>query len=40
MTLNLSKAQDAIAHNDAERAKRFADKAATDIEALEKFLGR
>ena len=40
MNLNLSKAQDAIAHNDAERARRFADKAAADIDALEKFLGR
>ncbi len=40
MNLNLSKAQDAIAHNDGERAKRFAEKATADIEALEKFLGR
>ena len=40
MNLNLSKAQEAIAHNDAERAKRFADKVTADLEALEKFLGR
>ena len=29
-----------ITHNDAERAKRFAEKATADIEALERFLGR
>lgn len=40
MNLNLAKAQEAIAHNDAERARRYAEKAATDLEALEKFLGR
>jgi serine/threonine protein kinase len=40
MKLNLSKAQDAIAHNDAARAKRYAAMASSDIEALEKFLGR
>jgi len=40
MKLNLSKAQNAIEHNDLERAKRYAASAETDIEALEKFLGR
>ncbi len=40
MNLNLSKAQEAIAHNDAERAKRFAEKVTPELEALEKFLGR
>lgn len=40
MKLNLSKAQDAIQHNDAARAKRYAALANADIEALEKFLGR
>ena len=38
MKLNLSKAQDAISHNDAKRAKRYAEMAGADIEALEKFL--
>ena len=40
MKLNLSKAQNAIEHNDLERAKRYAGLAETDVEALEKFLGR
>ena len=40
MKLNLQKAQDAIEHNDAARAKRYADMAAADAEALERFLGR
>jgi eukaryotic-like serine/threonine-protein kinase len=40
MKLNLSKAQNAIEHNDVERAKRYAGLAETDVEALEKFLGR
>lgn len=40
MKVNLQKAQDAIAHNDAARAKRYADLAATDVAVLEKFLGR
>jgi cell division protein FtsB len=40
MNLNLSKAQEAIVHNDAERARRYTEKATADIEALEKFLGR
>jgi serine/threonine-protein kinase len=40
MKLNLSKAQDAIGRNDAIRAKKYADMAATDVEALERFLGR
>jgi len=40
MKLNLSKAQNAIEHNDLERAKRYAGLAESDIDALEKFLGR
>lgn len=40
MNLNLSKAQDAVQHGDAERAKRYADAATRDLEALESFLGR
>ena len=38
--VNLAKAQNAIEHNDAARAKRYSDMTATDVEALEKFLGR
>ncbi len=40
MKVNLAKAQNAIEHNDAARAKRYADLAEADVEALEKFLGR
>jgi hypothetical protein len=40
MKLNLTKAQNAIEHQDLERAKRYAKLAETDIEAVEKFLGR
>jgi hypothetical protein len=40
MKLNLSKAQNAIEHNDLERAKRYAGMAETDIDSLERFLGR
>jgi eukaryotic-like serine/threonine-protein kinase len=40
MKVNLSKAQNAIEHNDAVRAKRYADMTAADLEVLEKFLGR
>jgi serine/threonine protein kinase len=40
MKINLSKAQNAIGQNDAARAKRYADMATADVEALEKFLGR
>jgi hypothetical protein len=40
MNLNLSKAGTAIQHNDAARAKKYADMTSTDVEALEKFLGR
>jgi len=40
MKLNLAKAQDAIGHNDLDRAKRYAGMADADCEALEKFLGR
>lgn len=39
MKLNLSKAQNAIEHNDAARAKRYADAADSDMSALESFLG-
>jgi hypothetical protein len=40
MKVNLGKAQNAIAANDAVRAKRYAEMAAKDVEALERFLGR
>jgi serine/threonine-protein kinase len=40
MKINLSKAQNAIGQNDAARAKRYADMASADVEALERFLGR
>ena len=40
MKVNLAKAQDAIEHNDAARAKRYLGMATADCEALEKFLGR
>jgi serine/threonine protein kinase len=40
MKINLAKAQEAIGHNDAARAKRYAGMASADVEALEKFLGR
>jgi len=40
MKVNLAKAQDAIEHNDAARAKRYINMTTADVEALEKFLGR
>ncbi len=40
MKVNLAKAQNAIGSNDAARAKRYAEQAARDVEALERFLGR
>lgn len=40
MNLNISKAQNAIQHNDAARAQRYAQAATADVEALERFLGR
>jgi len=40
MKVNLAKAQDAISHNDAARAKRYADLASSDLDELERFLGR
>jgi serine/threonine-protein kinase len=40
MNLNLAKAQDAIQRRDPERARRAAEQAGRDIEALERFLGR
>ena len=40
MNLNLSKAQEALVHHDAARARQYAGKAAADVEALERFLGR
>ncbi len=40
MKLNLAKAQDAVAHSDLDRAKRYSALADSDVEALEKFLGR
>jgi serine/threonine-protein kinase len=40
MKVNLAKAQNAIEHNDAARAKRYAEMTEADLGALEKFLGR
>ena len=40
MKNNLQKAQEAITRGDGVRAKRYADLAASDAEALEHFLGR
>lgn len=40
MKLNLQKAQDAIEHGDAARAKRYKEYCEADADALEKFLGR
>jgi serine/threonine-protein kinase len=40
MKFNLSRAQSALQHHDTERAKKYADLAENDVEALEKFLGR
>jgi len=40
MKVNLAKAQNAIAANDAVRAKRYAEQTSRDVEALERFLGR
>ena len=40
MKLNLQKAQEALTRGDGVRAKRYADLASSDAEALEKFLGR
>jgi hypothetical protein len=39
MKNNLSKAQDAVEHGDAARAKRYMTMAEGDVEALERFLG-
>src|SRR5260370_22432430 len=38
MKMNLAQAQDAINHNEAARAKRYAKVTDADVEALEKFL--
>jgi hypothetical protein len=40
LRLNLSKAQDAVEHKDPTRAKRYKELTESDVEALEKFLGR
>jgi len=40
MKINLSRAQDAAERGDAAKAKKYADRTSTDLEALEKFLGR
>ena len=40
MKSNLAKAQEAIGKEDAARARRFKDLAESDVEALERFLGR
>jgi hypothetical protein len=39
MRTNLAKAQSAVEHGDAQRAKRYMDLAKSDVEALERFLG-
>jgi hypothetical protein len=40
MNLNLSKMQDALAAGETSRVRRFRDLAASDLGALEQFLGR
>jgi hypothetical protein len=40
MKINLSRAQDAAEHSDTAKAKKYYDRTTTDLEALEKFLGR
>lgn len=40
MQANLSKAQNAVVRGDATKAKRYVDLSASDVEALEHFLGR
>jgi hypothetical protein len=40
MKTNLSKAQEAMDHGDAVRAKKYMTMAQADVEALEHFLGR
>jgi serine/threonine protein kinase len=40
MKTNLSRAQDAVERGDAERAKKYVKQAESDVEALERFLGR
>jgi serine/threonine protein kinase len=40
MNLALAKAQDAVGRKDSARAKKYVDQAESDVEALEKFLGR
>ena len=39
MKTNLFKAEEAMQHRDAARAKKYADLAGKDLEALERFLG-
>jgi hypothetical protein len=40
MNLNLTRAREAVQQRNATRAQRFKSLAESDIEALEKFLGR
>ena len=40
LNVNLAKAQDAIQHEDLDRARRYAAQTESDLETLEKFLGR
>ena len=40
MNLNLTRAREAVQQHNAARAQRFKSLAESDIEALEKFLGR
>jgi predicted nucleic acid-binding Zn-ribbon protein len=39
MKANLFKAEEAMQHHDAARAKKYADLAGKDLEVLERFLG-
>ena len=39
MKANLSKAEEAMQHHDAARAKKFGDLAGRDVDVLERFLG-
>jgi membrane protein involved in colicin uptake len=40
LNVDLAKAQDAIQHEDLDRARRYAAQTESDLETLEKFLGR
>ena len=40
MKINLSRAQDAAEHHDADKAQKYVDKTQADLGVLEQFLGR